>query len=127
MALTYEESQLVKATIPFLREHGEEISDIVYSSLLSRHPDLNNILNVVHQKDKTLARALTVVILRFASNIHNISELIPKLERICQKHCTLGIKPAHYEVLGGLIIEAFTNIMGADSMFSVSFSFQVWL
>lgn len=114
MALTYKESQLVKATIPFLREHGEKISDIVYNNLISRHPDLNNTLNVIHLKDGRLARALTVVILRFASNINNISELIPKLERVCQKHCTLGIQPAHYEILGGLIIETFQDIMGPD-------------
>lgn len=112
MALTYKEAQLVKGTIPFLKEHGESISDIVYSTLVKRHPELNNTLNVIHLKDGRLARALTVVILRFASSINNISELIPKLERICNKHCTLGIKPEHYEILGGLIIETFEDVMG---------------
>lgn len=112
MALTYKEAQLVKATIPFLREHGESISDIVYTTLIKRHPDLNNTLNLIHLKDGRLARALTVVILRFASNINNVYELIPKLERICNKHCTLGIKPEHYEILGGLIIETFQEVMG---------------
>lgn len=78
MALTYKESQLVKSTIPFLREHGETVSDVVYSTLIKRHPQLNNILNLVHLKDGRLAQALTVVILRFASNINNVYELIPK-------------------------------------------------
>lgn len=78
MALTYKESQLVKATIPFLREQGETVSDVVYSTLIKRHPQLNNTLNLVHLKDGRLARALTVVILRFASNINNVYELIPK-------------------------------------------------
>ncbi|KAI7780468.1 hypothetical protein LA080_015981 [Diaporthe eres] len=112
MALTYKEAQLVKGTIPFLKEHGESISDIVYSTLVKRHPELNNTLNVIHLKDGRLARALTVVILRFATSVNNISELIPKLERICNKHCTLGIKPEHYEILGGLLIETFEDVMG---------------
>lgn len=81
MALTYKEASLVKATIPFLREHGETVSDIVYTNLIKRHPQLNNTLNLIHLKDGRLARALTVVILRFASNINNVYELIPKLGR----------------------------------------------
>lgn len=112
MALTYKESQLVKSTIPFLREHGESVSDIVYNTLIKRHPQLNNTLNLIHLKDGRLAQALTVVILRFASNINNVYELIPKLERISNKHCTLGIKPEHYPLLGEILIEAFQELMG---------------
>ncbi|KUI65187.1 Flavohemoprotein [Cytospora mali] len=112
MALTHHEAQLVKSTIPFLKEHGESISDTVYRTLIERHPELNNTLNLIHLKDGRLARALTVVILRFASSINHISELIPKLERVCNKHCSLGIQPEHYEILGGLIIETFDDAMG---------------
>lgn len=102
----------MKSTIPFLKEHGETVSDIVYNTLIKRHPELNNTLNLIHLKDGRLARALTVVILRFASNINNVYELIPKLERISNKHCTLGIQPEHYELLGSLIIETFQDLMG---------------
>lgn len=112
MALTSREAQLVKSTIPFLKEHGETISNTVYSNVIKRHPDLNNILNLIHLKDGRLARALTVVVLRFASSLNHISELIPKLERVCNKHCTLGIQPEHYEILGDLIIETYEQAMG---------------
>lgn len=112
MALTYNEAQLVKSTIPFLKEHGESISHTVYNTLIEKHPELNNTLNLIHLKDGRLARALTVVILRFASSINHISELIPKLERICNKHCTLGIQPEHYDILGDLLIETFEDSMG---------------
>lgn len=112
MALTCREAQLVKSTIPFLKEHGQSISDTVYNTLIKKHPELNNTLNLIHLQDGRLARALTVVILQFASSINNISELIPKLERVCNKHCSLGIRPEHYEILGGLIIETFKASMG---------------
>lgn len=114
MDMNRKESQLVKSTIPFLREHGETVSDIVYDNLLIQNPQLNNTLNLIHLQDKTLARALTVVILRFASNINNISELIPRLERICQKHCTLGISPPHYAILGTLLVDSFEQVMGPE-------------
>lgn len=112
MALTHREAQLVKSTIPFLKEHGQTIADTTYSTLMKRHPELNNTLNLIHLQDGRLARALTVVILRFASSINNISELIPKLERVCNRHCSLGIHPEHYEILGELIIETFADAMG---------------
>lgn len=56
MALTYKEAQLVKSTIPFLKENGETVSDLVYKSLVKRHPELNNTLNLIHLKDGRLAR-----------------------------------------------------------------------
>ena len=81
MALTYEQTKLVKATVPALREHGETIAATFYKNMIRDHPDLNNYFNSVNQKNGRQPRALTSVILSFASNISNLYELIPKLER----------------------------------------------
>ncbi|CAP60025.1 uncharacterized protein PODANS_1_3460 [Podospora anserina S mat+] len=112
MALTYQQSKLVKDTIPALREHGEKITTIFYKNMLRDHPELNNYFNSVNQKNGRQPRALTSVILSFASNINHISELIPKFERMCNKHCSLGIQPEHYEIVGKYLIMAFTEVLG---------------
>lgn len=56
---------------------------------------------------------MTSVILAFASAInYDISELIPKLERMCNKHCSLGLKPEHYGILAVHLIAAFGHVLG---------------
>ena len=112
MALTYQQSKLVKDTIPALREHGEQITTTFYKNMLRDHPELNNYFNSVNQKNGRQPRALTSVILNYASNINNISELIPKFERMCNKHCSLGIHPEHYEIVGKYLLRAFGEVLG---------------
>lgn len=80
--------------------------------MLRDHPELNNYFNLVNQKNGRQPRALTAIILDFAANIMNITELIPKLERVCQKHCSLDIKPEQYPIVGKYLIRAFSEVLG---------------
>ncbi|KAI0599572.1 globin-like protein [Biscogniauxia sp. FL1348] len=112
MALTRAEADLVKETIPALRMHGEHISTVFYKTMLRDHPDLNNYFNSVNMHTGRQPRALTALILSFASNIVNISELTPKLERVAQKHASLNIQPDHYEIVGRYLMRAFGAVLG---------------
>lgn len=112
MALTYKQSVLVQSSIPVLREHGETITTLFYANMLRAHPELHDMFNTVNQANGRQPRALTSIILTFASNLYNISELIPRLERMCNKHCTLGIRPEHYDIVGKYLLEAFGQILG---------------
>lgn len=113
MALNYQEAKIIKGTVPILREHGEQLTSTFYKTMLHDHPELNNYFNTVNQATGRQPRALTAVILHFAANISHTSELIPKLERVCNKHCSLAIKPEHYEIVGKYLLQAFARILGA--------------
>ncbi|KAI5861025.1 globin-like protein [Durotheca rogersii] len=110
--LNNRESQLVKETIPALRQHGEHISTVFYKTMLRDHPELNNLFNSVNMHTGRQPRALTALILAFASNIVNISELTEKLERVAQKHASLGIQPDQYEIVGRYLLRAFSAVLG---------------
>ncbi|TGJ84667.1 hypothetical protein E0Z10_g4103 [Xylaria hypoxylon] len=112
MALTRREAELVNETIPALRQHGEHISTVFYKSMLRDHPELNNYFNSVNMHTGRQPRALTALILAFASNIVNISELTDKLERVAQKHASLVIHPEHYEIVAKYLIRAFSAVLG---------------
>ncbi|KAH9905158.1 globin-like protein [Xylariomycetidae sp. FL2044] len=112
MSLNRQEAQLVKETIPALKMHGEHISTVFYKSMLKDHPALNNYFNSVNMHTGRQPRALTQLILAFASNIVNISELSPKLERVAQKHASLGIQPDHYDIVGHYLLRAFSAVLG---------------
>lgn len=112
MALTYQQTKIVKATIPILQDHGEELASTFYRTMIHDHPKLNNYFNTANQANGRQPRALTSVILHFAKNISDIGEIIPKLERVCQKHCSLGIHPDHYEIVGKYLLQTFGVILG---------------
>ncbi|KAK0734188.1 globin-like protein [Lasiosphaeria miniovina] len=112
MALNYKQTKLVKDTVPALREHGERIASIFYKNMLRAHPELNNYFNGVNLKNGRQPRALTAVILGFAANINNLAEQIPKFERMCNKHCSLSIRPEHYEIVGEYLIRAYAEVLG---------------
>ncbi|KAI0908051.1 globin-like protein [Ustulina deusta] len=110
--LTRREAELVNETIPALRQHGEHISTVFYKSMLRDHPELNHYFNSVNMHTGRQPRALTALILAFASNIVNISELTGKLERVAQKHASLVIRPEHYEIVAKYLIRAFSAVLG---------------
>ncbi|XXH02241.1 hypothetical protein Hte_008609 [Hypoxylon texense] len=112
MALNYKESKLVKDTIPALKDHGEHIATVFYKTMLRDHPELHNYFNDVNLQTGSQPRALTKLILAFASNISNISELVPKLERVAQKHSSLNIQPEHYDIVGKYLLRAFSAVLG---------------
>ncbi|KAI1827601.1 globin-like protein [Xylaria intraflava] len=112
MALTRQEAEKIKETIPALRQHGDHISTVFYKTMLRDHPELNDYFNNVNLHTGRQPRALTALILAFASNIVNISELTPKLERVAQKHASLIIQPEHYEIVAKYLIRAFSAVLG---------------
>ncbi|KPM37385.1 hypothetical protein AK830_g9163 [Neonectria ditissima] len=112
MALSYQQTKLIRGTIPALSDHGERITTIFYRNMLRDHPELNDYFNTVNQANGRQPRALTAVILSYAQNINHITELIPKMERMCHKHCSLGIMPQHYAIVEKYLIAAFAEVLG---------------
>ncbi|KAK8923249.1 Flavohemoprotein [Metarhizium anisopliae] len=111
MALTYSQCQKIRATVPALNARGEEIIASFYQSLLRGHPELRSYFNTANQLNKLQPKAMASLIIQFANNVSHIYELIPKMERICQKHCSVGVQPHHYKIMGAYLLEAFTGIL----------------
>ncbi|KAK8079899.1 nitric oxide dioxygenase [Apiospora hydei] len=113
MALSYQQAKLVKGTVPILKEHGEHIATVFYKTMLKDHPELNDYFNSVHMRSGMQPRALTSLILSFAANVSHLSELGTKLERVANKHVSLGIQPDQYEIVGKYLIRALAAVLGA--------------
>jgi nitric oxide dioxygenase len=105
---------LIKATVPVLKESGEAITQHFYRLLLTEHPELKPYFNEAHQGAGTQARALAGAVLAYASNIDRLEALAPALARIVQKHASLGVQPEHYPVVGGCLLRAIREVLGAD-------------
>ena len=104
--------EIVKATLPIVKEHGEAITTRFYKRMFEKHPELKNIFNMTHQKTGHQPRALANAVYGAAANIEDMSTIMPVLERIGQKHRSLQIKPEHYPIVGENLLAAIKETLG---------------
>lgn len=103
---------LIKATVPLLRDRGEEITRHFYASMLAEHPELKAFFNESHQAHGTQARALAGAVLAYATHIDQLDAIAPALPRIIQKHAALGVLPEHYPIVGQCLLRAIRTVLG---------------
>src|ERR1700761_7210274 len=77
MALTQENTQIIRSTVPVLVAHGNAITTAFYSTLLHDVPELSNVFNLTNQTNNQQPKALAYELHATAANIDNVEELIP--------------------------------------------------
>lgn len=60
------------------------------------------------------AEALARAVYAYAANIEDLTPILPIVERIAQKHASVHVAPSHYAVVGKHLLEAITQVVGAD-------------
>lgn len=103
----------VKATVPALQQHGEEVTSHFYKMLFRDYPQVQAYFNQVHQAQGTQPRALANSILAYASHIDRLEALADALPLIIQKHVALDIRPEHYPMVGDCLLKAIREVLGA--------------
>ncbi len=111
--LSTSQRELVKATVPALREHGEAVTRKFYANMFEAHPELYNIFNPANQRDGGQQRSLAAAVLAYAEHIDNPQVLGKMLERIESKHVSLEVKAEHYPIVGKYLLGAIQDVMGA--------------
>ncbi|WON75895.1 NO-inducible flavohemoprotein [Serratia sp. UGAL515B_01] len=102
----------VKSTIPLLTETGPKLTAHFYERMFVHHPELKDIFNMSNQRNGDQRQALFDAICAYASNLENLSALLPAVERIAQKHASFNIKPEQYQIVGHHLLATL------DEMFS---------
>lgn len=74
--LTKEQIELVKTTVPVLREHGVALISHFYKRMLSHNPELMQVFNMGHQRAGFQQQALAGSVLAYAENIENLKPLL---------------------------------------------------
>jgi len=110
--LTESQREIIRATVPALRQHGEAITERFYADLFEAHPELLNIFNPVNQRPGGQARNLAASILAYAANIDQLDKLGGMVERIANKHCSMEVRPEHYPIVGEFLLGAIAAVLG---------------
>jgi nitric oxide dioxygenase len=108
---TYQK-ELIKATIPILRESGEDLTNYFYARMFKAHPELQNMFNMGNQANGRQKSALANAVLAYAENIDDPSVLIGVLKGIGTKHRSLNIQPDQYKIVGTHLIASIGEVVG---------------
>ncbi|MDN2663737.1 NO-inducible flavohemoprotein [Psychromonas sp. 14N.309.X.WAT.B.A12] len=109
--LTDNEIAIIKASTPALAEYGEQITGRFYQILLAKNPELKNIFNMTNQQSGNQKHALAMAVYAFSKYVDNLSVILGDVERIAQKHASLGIKAEHYPLVGSALLEAIEEVL----------------
>lgn len=109
--LTEEQKQLVKDTVPVLKESGVALTDYFYKRMLRNNPHLKEVFNMGHQRSGAQAKALAGAVLAYAENIDDPGVLAPVIELIVHKHVSLNIKGPDYNIVGENLLHSISEVL----------------
>ncbi|HFL7040324.1 TPA: globin domain-containing protein [Staphylococcus aureus] len=112
--LTEQEKDIIKQTVPLLKEKGTEITSIFYPKMFKAHPELLNMFNQTNQKRGMQSSALAQAVMAAAVNIDNLSVIKPVIMPVAYKHCALQVYAEHYPIVGENLLKAIQNVTGLE-------------
>jgi nitric oxide dioxygenase len=113
--LTPAQRDIIKATIPLLETGGEALTTHFYRLMLDGHPEVRPLFNQAHQANGAQPRALANGVLMYARHIDHLENLGPLAGQIINKHVALQVLPEHYPIVGGCLLQAIGEVLGADT------------
>ncbi len=103
---------LVKATVPVLKEHGVALTRHFYARMFSHNPELKSVFNQGNQQSGSQQQALAMAVLAYAEHIDDPSVLMPVLTLVANKHVSVGIRAEHYPVVGMHLLASIKEVLG---------------
>ncbi|KAA0547993.1 NO-inducible flavohemoprotein [Bacillus sp. BGMRC 2118] len=104
--------EIIKSTVPVLKEYGTTITTRFYELLFSKNPDLLNIFNHVNQKQGRQQAALANAVYAAAVHVDQLEMILPAVKQIAHKHRSLGVKAEHYPIVGENLLQAIKDVLG---------------
>lgn len=103
---------LVKATVPVLKEHGVTLTRHFYARMFAHNPELKPVFNQGNQQAGSQQQALAMAVLAYAEHIDNPMVLMPVLTLVANKHVSVGIRAEHYPIVGMHLLASIKEVLG---------------
>jgi nitric oxide dioxygenase len=101
--------EIIKATAPVIKEHGEKITTAMYNILFTKHPEAKILFkNAAPDQHKKLA----AMVYAYAANIDNLGVLGKGVEKVANIHVNVDVKPEHYPWVGEALLGAIEEVLG---------------
>lgn len=103
---------IIKTITPAVAANAETVTRRFYQLMFAGNPEVKAYFNQAHQHSGGQQRALAGAICAYFANIDNLAALTPAVNLIAHKHCSLGVLPEHYPIVGKHLLAAIKDVMG---------------
>lgn len=113
--LSPQHEEVVRATLPVIGAHINEITPVFYNKMFTAHPELiSDTFNRGNQKQGEQQKALAASIAVFASMLVDpeAPDPVEMLSRIGHKHVSLGIREDQYQIVHDHLFAAIVEVLG---------------
>lgn len=107
--------EIVKSTVPALKEHGLTITKTFYKNMFEKNSEVKVLFNMENQKSEKQPKALAMTVLAAAQNIDNLETLMPAVQKIAEVHCDCLVKEEHYPIVGKHLLGAIKEVLGENA------------
>ena len=104
---------IIKSTVPVLKEHGVEITTTFYKRMFENNPEVKAMFNMAKQESGEQPKALAMAVLAAAQNIDNLEAILPAVQKMCKAHVNANVKPEHYPIVGENLLAAIKEVLNA--------------
>ena len=102
---------IIKSTVPVLKEHGVEITTTFYKRMFENNPEVKEMFNMDKQESGEQPKALAMTVLAAAQNIDNLEAILPAVQKMCKAHVNANVKPEHYPIVGENLLAAIKEVL----------------
>ena len=103
---------IIKSTVPALREHGLEITTNFYNRMFANNPEIKAMFNMDKQSSGEQPKALAMAVLAAAQNIDNLEAILPAVKNIAKSHVSTNVKAEHYPIIGENLLASIKEVLG---------------
>lgn len=104
--------EIVKSTVPAIKEHGLTITKTFYKNMFEQNPEIKPMFNMEKQASGMQPQALAGAVLAAAQNIDNLEKILPAVESIAKVHCDCNVVAEQYPIIGKHLLAAFKEVLG---------------
>lgn len=109
-------ASIITATAPAVGPKARAIVDDFYPRMFRQNPETKAFFNPANQfaEPPRQRMALANAVVAYATNIEDLTPLLPAVEIIAHKHCGLSVEPQHYTIVHKNLMESIAEVLGAD-------------
>src|SRR5215210_1627219 len=100
----------LEASFDLVAPRGDELVDTFYAKLFATAPAVRPLFAATDmQRQKSMLLAALVLLRK---SLRDLEGILPKLRELGARHVAYGAEPAHYPVVGAVLIASMAEIAG---------------
>jgi methyl-accepting chemotaxis protein len=100
----------LETSFDLVAPRGDELVDVFYARLFAAAPAVRPLFAATDMKRQRTMLLRALVLLR--ASFHDLDAVVPRLRELGARHVAYGAQPAHYPVVGEVLVAAMAEVAG---------------